>query len=311
MDDSNILSTDEVDALMKAAQDKDTDLSKLLSRASTADEIESLNYKAISNIVELTWAECEKIFSNFIRKKVIIRTKETKFGKVAECLEGKTEKHVYSIFRIMPNEYYCLVALPLPLLHQMISALYGGSINGKDAVIEAPGNIGIIIAEKINELIMEGFILACKDYGQVTSELFKTITLPNLISKLSMEDEVYSMEYTVTIGDTESGMTALLPVGFLQKFIPKNELDSPESKKRYQSWRKAIESQVVDSYVSVVATLPAINIKAKDLLALKNGDVIPISDPTVVDICLNEVKLFKASVAQANSILIAKIVDER
>ena len=72
----------------------------------------------------------------------------------------------------------------------------------------------------------------------------------------------------------------------------------------------AIENQVVDSNITIIASLPEINFKAKDLMSLKNGDLIPIGDPTLVDVYLNDVKLFCANAAQANSKRIIKILGE-
>ena len=38
-----------------------------------------------------------------------------------------------------------------------------------------------------------------------------------------------------------------------------------------------------------------------DIMKLKSGDLIPIADPTDVFLCLNELKLFRASAGQANN----------
>ncbi len=311
MDESKILSTEEVDELLKAVQEKETDLAKLLHNSGGPKDIEhTVNYKALANVIELTWSECEKVFSSFIRKKVNVKPKGAQLGKLSYCLEGKIEKHVFGVFHLTTTNDFCLVVIALPLLHQMINALYGGVMNSKEPIIEYPGNIGLIVAEKICELALEGFCIACKEYGTVNFERTKTVTLPNLISKLSMEDDIYALTYTTTMGEVESDLAFMLPVQFLHKFLPINNIQDEERLKQNHAWRDVIKNQVIDSDITVVASLPELILKTKDIVAMKSGDLIPIGDPTVVDVYLNDVKLFCANAAQANSNRIIKILSE-
>lgn len=311
MDESKILSPEEVDALLKAAQEKENDLTKLINNVNRYKDNEySINYKAMAHIVELTWSECEKTFSSFIRKKVHVKLKDSQFGKLTDCLENKKEKHVYSIFHLKPTNDYCLVVIGLPFLHQMINALYGGGVNSKEEIIESPGSIGVIIAEKICELALDGFCQATREYGNLSFDKIKTIIQPNLISKFSMEDDMYSLSYNTIITDIESELTFMFPVEFLNKFLPLSNLGNEEDIKHNRVWRDAIKTQVIDSNITLFAVLPEITVHAKDLLALKNGDLIPITDPTLVDVFLNDARLFAATAGQINSNRTIKILSE-
>lgn len=312
MDNSKVLSAEEVDALLKVAQEKDkeNDLVKLTSRHLQADNV-AFSRKALANVTELTWSECEKILASFLRKKVLVRTKETNFGKLSEFLEDKAEKHVFTVFHLTPNNYFSLCVITLPLLHHIINCLFGGFVNGQEPVIEAPGKAGVIISEKLSDLVMEGFMLGCKEYGTLTYDVIKTVTLPNLISKLSMEDDICSITYTVTFGESESDFFIMIPMEFFQKFLPSSMLEDVEhNPEEGHSWRHLIQNQVVDSTVSLVAALPEIRIKAKDLVELKEGALIPIGDPTAVEVWLNNLRLFRATAGQANSNRIIKILSE-
>lgn len=310
VDESKVLSTEEVDALSKASQDSGNDLTKLTSgNDKKIENPTSADSKALNNIMELTWSECERIFSSFVRKRIVIKSKSHQFSTVAEALNGKTEKHVYAVFQLKPDHYYGIVVMDLPLLHQMINLIYGGQINEKEPIMEAPGNVGVIVASKIADLALQGFAEGCREYGVINYEMVKTVILPNLISKLAMDDRVYAIEHEVIFGAVTTSLSIFVPEAFLQDFTTTHPTEiahvEPSS-----SWRSAIETQVIDSHVTVTVSLPDISIKAKDLIALKNGDIIPISDPTQVDVCLNGVKLFRGSAAQANSNLVVKILGE-
>lgn len=308
-ENSKILSKEEMDAILSAAQEEGGDLSTVIgSGAARINDPAALNQKAWNNIGELTWAECEKNLCSFLRKKVLVKSKSIQFAKLADALQEKMEKHVFTVFKILPHNCYAVTAIDMPFLHQATNFLFGGQTSDSEPTIESPGKIGKIIAEKLCQMSMEGFSQACKEYGNITFETVKTVTLPNLITKLSMEDEVYASELIVSFGDTETSLSIMIAANFLFELIPENV--SEMSVIDDESWRGAIQSQVVDSQVTVTVSLPEVSIKASDLLALKNGQLIPIGDPTQVYVCLNNKKLFLGNAAQANANRVVKITNE-
>ena len=311
MEDSKVLTPEEVSALLKATQEKTRDLTQLINSNSSGKWGESsytLNSKALTTIAEVCWAECGNILSSFLKKKITIKSKQQpRFDRLSECLEGRMEKHIYSIFQITPSNQYAMVVMDLPFLHQAINLLYGGHTDN-EPVIEIPGKIGVIIAEKLGQLAMDSFVQACREFGNISFEKFKTVTMPNLISKLGMNDRVYSMDWTILIDEVETSFNIIIAESFFHEFIPDHSLETTGSDKN--SWRTAIESQVVDSYVTVKVSLPDVKIKMSELTALKNGDLIPIGEPTLVYVCLNNLKLFRANAGQANANRVVKILSE-
>src|SRR6185312_3778956 len=121
----------------------------------------------------------------------------THLVQLYDALNGKAEKHVFTVFKILPHNMYAVVVIDLQLLHQTINSIFGGRGLDKSPPLETPGKIGKIIAEHICQHTMEAFGQACKEYGTVEYETIKTVTLPNLITKLSMEDSIYSIELGV------------------------------------------------------------------------------------------------------------------
>jgi flagellar motor switch protein FliM len=308
MDESKILSEEEVDAILKVTQDKSGDLTSIIRNENLQVDESVVNTKAIKTIMELTWSECENLLSSFLRKKIAVRLKDMPHRKLADYLDS--DKHMYSVFLIEPFNCYSLVIIDMPFLHYMISYLYGGQKNtNNDTIIESPGKIGVIITTKISEIILDGFIQACKEYGSITYQTIKTVTLPNLISKLGMEDRVFSLNLSAIFGEKETSFSIILAEEFIFKFLPANPVPEVPATET-QSWRTAIQKQVIDSYVTLSVSIPEVTIKASELLALKPGDLIPISDPTSVNICLNSLKLFSGTAGQANSTRVVKILDE-
>ena len=305
-----VLSSEEVDAILKVTQEN-TKNEVLSSPADQADDSSDLKQRAtamLKTIAETTEFELEKIISAFLRKKSNVKTKPFELMQLSACLSNAAEKSVFSVFRIMPNDNYGMFAMDLAFLLQMINHLYGGQSGlTDDPETSSAGKVGTIIAEKFCQLTLSGFAQACSEYGVITSEVVKTSSLPNLTSNLVMDDNVYSMEISITLDDVTSNIRFMIAEDFIQKFF----LGTKKSEAKHREkdfWRTAIKSQVVDSFVAVSVTLPEVNLKVNDFMSLKEGDILPISDPTLVYVCLNNLKLFRAKAGQANSKRVAKIV---
>jgi flagellar motor switch protein FliM len=303
-----ILSSEEVDAILKVTQENNNPqiISSTTDQGGSSEQSQRAT-TMLSHIADTTQIELEKIISSFLRKKAKVKTNAFELKQLSACLDKAAEKSVFSVFRIMPNDNYGMFAMDLVFLHQMINHLYGGLSNSEEPAIATVGKVGTIIAEKICQLILSGFAQACSEYGVITSEVVKTSALPNLSSNLVMDDNVYSLEISVMLDEATSNIRFMIAEDFIQKFIlgtKKNEAKHREK----DFWRTAIKSQVVDSFVSVSVSLPDVNLKVNDFMTLQEGDIIPISDPTLVYVCLNNLKLFRAKAGQANSKRVAKIV---
>lgn len=307
MSERQVLSSEEVDAILKVTQDNPSNTNLGSTPAENAGDNTQRNTMMLNNTAEATKIELEKIINSFLRKKIGIRTQSFEKKTLATCLQEAAEKSVFSVFRVMPSGGYGMLVMDLAFLHQIINHLYGGVFNHDETIVEKPGKAGILIAEKFYQLFLTGFAQACQENGVISFEMVKTTSLPNLTSNLEMEDSVYSLELVFSFEDMESTIRCMFAEDFIQKFlfhIKKSEVKHREK----DFWRTAIKSQVVDSFVTVSVTLPDINLKVSDFMSLKDGDILPISDPTLAYVCLNNLKLFRAKAGQSNSKRVAKIV---
>ncbi|VVC77081.1 Flagellar motor switch protein FliM [Aquicella siphonis] len=306
-----VLSSEEVDAILKVTQEKQQDLSKIVGEGDASKQEKGKHYTyALTNINEILRTEFEKDITSFLRKRAILKTKTFQLTQVSEVFKNQTDKYIYSIFRLSPNEYYGMVCVDMPLLDQTINLLYGGKLNSKEQMRENPGKIGIIIAEKIAQMCLASFATAGHEYGAVNHEIIKTTASTNLATNLGLneDDQIYLMELSIFFDEIETTLKLMIAEDFLMQFIPVKAEGHRHREKDF--WRTAIKSQVVDSIVTINVSLPDVSMKVKDFMALKDGDLVPIGDPTVVYVCLNNLKLFRATAGQANSKRVAKIINQ-
>lgn len=304
-----VLSQDEVEAMLKASHPKNDDLDKVMNHNgdTTVDKLQQYS-QALANINDLVRNEIEVNIASFFRSKLFVKSVAAEMTTAGECFKEE-HNHIYAVYRAMPYECYGIVSLDFILLHQAINLMYGGKIQKEDTVLETPGRIGMIIADKLFDLLLSSFTKACQEFGAVNYEILKTTPSLNLAFNygLSSDDPVYVIEYSIMLDEIECRIKYAITDDFLAKFVPVKQ----ENKHREKDfWRDIIKTQLSDSIVSVMVTLPDVNLKVNEVFNLKEGDTIPISDPTLVYVCLNNLKLFRAVAGQSNSKLVVKIVNQ-
>jgi flagellar motor switch protein FliM len=305
-----VLSSEEVDAILQVTQNS-TSHDANFDSANGGSQASTHNNNALTNLAELMRSEYEKMLSAFLRKKTQVKTKAVNLTSIAAVVNDDTEKNMFSIVRIMPNNEYGLYIINLNFLHQVINLLFGGQVSSAEAAMETPGKMGTLIAEKLSRLALNGFTQACLDYGTITADILKTSAQLNLTTNnnLTLDESVYVFELTVFLDDLETSVKLMIPESFFKECIFSNIKDEPKHREK-DFWRAAIKMQVVDSLVTVSVSLPDMPLKVHDFMALKAGDIIPIPDPTLVYVCLNSLKLFRAKAGQANSKRVAKILSQ-
>jgi flagellar motor switch protein FliM len=311
MSDSKILSSEEMDELSKVPDEGKIDLTQIIGSnvaASSEKKSQGFSSKKLSNITDVTWTECQQQFGHFTRKKMLFSLKQAEILSQENALKDKLEKRIYLVAKILPQNVFSLVIFDLSFLHQVINILFGGEVNENDVVIDKPGKISMTIAEKIGRLVLDSFVVACKEHGEISYEIIKTVTSPNLITKIQDNDKFYCMDMDVKMGTFESAINLMIDEQFILKFIPTTEEASVPNTKN--SWKTAIQSQVVDSLVTLSVTLPDIKVNLKDFLEMKQDALISIPDPTAVYIGLNNIKIYRANAGQRNDKRVVEVERE-
>ncbi|MFZ2315442.1 MAG: FliM/FliN family flagellar motor switch protein [Gammaproteobacteria bacterium] len=308
MSEFQVLSTEEVEELLKATDGSGNDLSVLLANGGNNNE-QVKNEHLLNNLVEALRLHSEKLLSSFLRKKIAIKSNPFNASQLNTCLNEITPQHVYAVFRASPKEKCGLIIIDMMLLHQAINLLFGGKIDATETVITHPGQIGLLISENIAQIFAAAFVKATNEYETIECEVLKIDILPNLPTNYALDDSVRTLELPVMLDELQTSVKYIFSDCLLNGLMPAGDAQlNPLHDKTI--WHDQIKSQVVDSYVNVSIALTEINMSVKDFMALKQDDVIPVADPTQVYVCLNNTKLFKATAGQANSKLVAKITSK-
>ncbi len=305
-----VLSNEEVETLLKVAQNKKEEGESVLGTVESPVDAIKNSSQTLSNICDLTRNELEKSLTTFYRNKIFLKSNPANVARAGSSLSNEENNNVYIAFRLLPTESYGIINISYNLIHQTINILYGGKVNPNDKIITNPGKVGMIIADKIAEMFLDAFIIGCKDFVNVTCEPLKSTTTLNLAFNygIEREDEVYVLDYSLILDENENKLKILIS----QELVTNSFVKKVDNNKVRQKdfWREAIKNQVVDSIVNVNITLADIPMRLEQFSQLKEGDLLPIEDPTHVYVCLNNYKLFHATAGQSNSNLVVKVTQQ-
>lgn len=306
MEERNVLSPEEVDAILKAAQEVG-DVSDN-SNAEIAEGDSHINTHALNVIFDTLATELENKFTVLLRKKVVVKAKAPVITKVEECLKQVSERDIYSAYKLLPSDTHVIIMTEYPMLDQSINLLYGGKMQKTVGEENWCGKIGIITAEKMSKLFLSCFSEACKEYGTVDFDHYKTNRVISNVNNMEDGDKVYFTDFTFSYEEFDGKLSLFISEEFFTHFIPAHTGKNGHHEKDF--WRTAIKSEMMDSYVNVSTQIKDSQIKLAEFMNLKEGDVIPIADPTLVYLCLNDLKLYRGIAGQSNGKVVVKVVSQ-
>lgn len=308
MQDNNVLSSEEVDALIQAVQSANQSINELTSTTYTEPE-ESINTASCSNALENTRIDFENKLTLLLRKKVTVSYSTPILTNFQEITKSAKENSIYSAFKIQPLNYPFISVFNFEIINLIINLLYGGHQKNEETPENINlGKIGLITAEKVTSIQLESFQASCNDIAKFTFESPQSNKNISKINYLNDPANFYLINYSISFDDKSISFSTYFSQKFISELFPIKIGKAAHVESDF--WRSAIKNEVIDSTVTIATTLSDVKINIKTFLSLKEGDEIPISDPTLVFLCLNNFKLFKALAGQSNSKIVAKIVGQ-
>lgn len=309
MEDRNILSKEEVDAIIKSSISGNSDAEGEATNDDASESESSINTNALANIIENLRESLESKLTALLRKKIVIKPQPVARFSIEELQQNATEGAVYSTYKFNPISSSTLIVLNGDLLDMMLTMLYGGKLQQIEEGNVKIGKVGLIAAEKIGGMINDSLITGMKEYGELSKEPYKTSQLLQTVNTFANEI-MHCIEMKICIDEVEKTFRLCLPEEFLIKFIPFKTGKGKGKHKEKDFWRTAIKQEVMDSFVTITVNMADIKMPLSRLLSFKEGDEIEVADPALVYACLNDLKIYRALAGQSNSNIVVKIISQ-
>jgi len=289
---SNILSQDEIDALLGGLTSGEAAPSAQDSPL-TVDPTQVIPYNFINQdrIVRGDLPTLEVVHDRFsrlfragvaqaVRRAVdvqILDHSERKFGEFMRSFEGLSSYHV---LRLEPLRGVGLLVLPSRMVSTLIEIFFGGTA----AEEEASENRDFTLIEQrviasITTIFESCLTEAWKPVYALKVQCTSSETNPQFINITQNSDTVIVIDYELTVDDVRCRISICLPLStidpikdMLRGSIISDVLDEDSSNKNL------LAHLLRESKVEVVAKLGCATISIRDLLNLKEDDVIQLNE---------------------------------
>lgn len=313
---NQVLSQSEVDALLAAVSDGDVnsaDSQKESSSGSTkvVDSRKVVAYDLTSQdrIIRGRLPQLEVIYEKFMRsfrvslsgalRKIASMTlTSTEFLKFGEFINTLPMPTCMSVLRFNHLRGSALMVIESKLAYALVDSFFGGAdrpytkIDGKDFT-----PIELSIVRKVVELAINDLEIAWSSIEKIGCSFVRTEINPQFVGIVPPTDVVIASTFDVELENATGTISMVIPYATIepikQKLSTGFQVESDQTDKKL--WTAIIKEQLMDTDLEVRVNLGETQIMLEDLMCLKEGDVIPLTQDASgeLDVHIENVKKYK------------------
>lgn len=316
---NQILSQSEVDALLAAVGDGQVGSSGPASTGSSAgsngsnasDQKNVISYDLTSQdrIIRGRLPQLEVIYEKFmrsfrvslssaLRKIASITLTSTEFIKFGEFINTLPIPTCMSVLRFNNLRGSALFVIEAKLAYALVDSFFGGAdrpyakLDGKEFT-----PIELQIVKKVVELAVNDLEVAWSTIETIGCSFQRTEINPQFVGIVPPTDVVIASTFDVELENINGIVSIVIPYATIepikQKLSTGFQVESDQTDKKL--WTSIIKEQLLETDVDIKVNLGETEIKLRELMGMKIGDVIPLTQDASgeLDIQVEQVKKFK------------------
>lgn len=308
---NQVLSQSEVDALLAAVSEGEIETSDASGGQAPKDDRVVVVYDLTSQdrIIRGRLPQLDVIYEKFmrsfrvslssaLRKIASLNHASTDFLKFGEFINTLPMPTCMSVLRFSTLRGSALFVIESKLAYALVDSFFGGDdrpyskVDGKDFT-----PIEISIVRKVVDLAIEDLEAAWESIHPIECSFVRTEVNPQFVGIVPPTDVVIASAFDVELENANGTITLVIPYSTIepikQKLSTGFQVESDQTDKKL--WTSIIKDQLLDTELDVKVNLGHSEISLKELMALKEGDVIPLDQDAngEFDILVQEVKKFK------------------
>lgn len=236
--------------------------------------------------------------SSSLRKIASITLTSTEFLKFGEFINTLPLPTCMSVLRFGNLRGSALMVIESKLAYALVDSFFGGAdrpytkIDGKDFT-----PIELSIVRKVVELAIGDLEQAWASVEKIGCSFVRTEVNPQFVGIVPPTDVVIASTFDVELENATGTISMVIPYATIepikQKLSTGFQVESDQTDKRL--WTSIIKEQLLETNVEVKVNLGETEIQLKDLMELKVGDVIPLTQDATgeLNVQLENVSKFK------------------
>ena len=290
---NQVLSQNEVDALLAAVSDGDVSTTEAGSAGvGKVDERKIVSYDLTSQdrIIRGRLPQLEVIYEKFmrafrvslssaLRKIASITLTSTEFLKFGEFINTLPMPTCMSVLRFTNLRGSALLVIESKLAYALVDSSFRGAdrpytkIDGKDFT-----PIELSIVQKVVALAIADLEPAWAAVEKVGFSFVRTEVNPQFVGIVPPTDVVIATTFDVELENANGTISIVFPYSSIepikQKLSTGFQVETDQTDKKL--WTAIIQEQLMETELEIKVNLGETEIKLKDMMNLKVGDVIPL-----------------------------------
>lgn len=298
---NQVLSQSEVDALLAAVSEGEVTASDSSSGSNSSgsggvrgiDDKKVVAYDLTSQdrIIRGRLPQLEVIYEKFmrafrvslsssLRKIASISLTSTEFLKFGEFINTLPLPTCMSVLRFGNLRGSALMVIESKLAYALVDSFFGGAdrpytkIDGKDFT-----PIELSIVRKVVELGIHDLENAWASVEKIGCSFVRTEVNPQFVGIVPPTDVVIASTFDVELENATGTISMVIPYSTIEPIKHKLsngfQVESDQTDKKL--WTAIIKEQLMDTHLEIKVSLGETEILLKDLMEMKAGDVIPLT----------------------------------
>ncbi len=325
---SQVLSQDEVDALLRGVTDGEVETesddgggedSEIVAYDLTSQERIIRGRMPTLDIINQRFSRLfRQSLSTSLRKIADVSTVSTdtvKFGEFIKSLPVPASLH---IFRMEPLRGFALFVAESKLVFSMVDAFFGG---GQGRTIKIEGRDFTSIEQKMIKKVVIAALAdwekAWKPVHSVNISFVRSEVNPQFAAIVPPTDVVVVILFEIEMENVSGTITICLPYSTIEPIISKLRAGFQSDQLEVdQTWIRRLSERLCETNVNLLVNLGSTTIHGKELMSLKIGDVIQLDNDINTSLMVNVEGVAKFAGMIGNSrgnkaIKITEIIEKR
>jgi len=317
---SDLLSQDEIDALLHGVDDGDVDVEE---DSLNPGEARNYDFSSQDRIVRGRMPSLEMVnerfarhmrisLFNMMRRSAEVSVTGIQMIKFSEYIHGLFVPTSLNMVKIRPLRGTALFTLEAKLVFILVDNFFGGDgrfhtkIEGREFTPTERRIIQLLLDQAFIDLKEAWTPVLNVDFEYIDSEVN-----PALATIVSPSEVVCVCSFNIELDGGGGAFHVTMPYSMLEPIREKLDAgiqsDSMEGDDR---WSDVLKEEVFTAEVELTASLGQSQVSLQDVLDFKEGDIIPFEMPEHVVIKAEGMPCFRASYGQSNGFIAVKVSEE-
>lgn len=304
----DLLSQDEIDALLHGVDDGDVETESTEDSNDSSGEVKGYDFNSQERIVRGRMPTLEMVnerlaryfrisLFNFLRRSAEISISGVQVLKFSEYIQGLFVPTNLNVIRFAPLRGRALIVMEPRLVFTAVDNFFGGGgqfynkVEGREFTPTEMRVIRLII-----ELLFKDLKEAWKPVMDLEFEYMSSEVNPQFANIVSPSEIVVVSTIHIELEGGGGDINIAMPYSMIEPI--RDLLDAVGSDRGEVDgrWQESLRKEVLRSEVSLNSMLIEKTMAVKDVLNFKKGDVIPIDMPETVTVQAEDVSIFKGKV---------------